>query len=257
MVNVLIVGATGDLGTALVNRYAQTGKKVYATYLNGKPDKDPPKNVEYIPEIDVTQPNAAGTISLKFLDTRIDLLVICTGVFYTETLDALNWENELRMYKVNAMGPLFLIKSLRAFPHLIEDNVTKIVLLSGEVGSIALRADAASGGNYGGHASKAALNMVGKLLSIDMKPKGIPVVLVHTGYLTKTLPDGSKNLCKDHPDSIGAREAAEALYNWIDMELDMTKTGQLWAIRGTAGIRTAAAVLGQVDEPQAPRQLPW
>jgi NAD(P)-dependent dehydrogenase (short-subunit alcohol dehydrogenase family) len=47
-----------------------------------------------------------------------------------------------------------------------------------------------NGGNYGGHGSKAALNMTAKLLSIDLEKKGIAVSVVHTGYLRKQNPDG-------------------------------------------------------------------
>lgn len=55
----------------------------------------------------------------------------------------------------------------------------KIVLVSSESGSITLRHESEGGGNYGHHASKSALNMVGKLLSLDLKDQGIAVGVVH------------------------------------------------------------------------------
>jgi NAD(P)-dependent dehydrogenase (short-subunit alcohol dehydrogenase family) len=103
-------------------------------------------------------------------------------------LDELNYAKELEMYKTNAIGPTFLVQHL-VHAGLLKNN-SRVVLVSGESGSIALRHETGGGGNYGGHASKAALNMVGKLLSIDLKSKGIAVATVHTGYLRKQNADG-------------------------------------------------------------------
>lgn len=56
---------------------------------------------------------------------------------------------------------------------------SKIILVSSESGSIKLRHEKEGGGNYAHHASKSALNMVGKLLSLDLKEQGISVGIVH------------------------------------------------------------------------------
>lgn len=37
----------------------------------------------------------------------------------------------------------------------------------------------------------------------------------------------------------------------------MEKTGQFWAVKGAADIKTAEAVLGQLESPDTPLQLPW
>ena len=55
----------------------------------------------------------------------------------------------------------------------------KVVLVSSESGSIGLRHASEGGGNYAHHASKSALNMVGKLLSLDLRERGIAVAIVH------------------------------------------------------------------------------
>jgi NAD(P)-dependent dehydrogenase (short-subunit alcohol dehydrogenase family) len=79
------------------------------------------------------------------------------------------------MYATSAIGPVFLISKLVSEGLLKEGS--KIVLVSSESGSIGLRHEKEGGGNYGHHASKAALNMVTKLLSLDLKDKGIAVVV--------------------------------------------------------------------------------
>lgn len=92
------------------------------------------------------------------------------------------------MYKTAALGPLFVVKHLPDAGILRRNS--RVVLVGSEKGSIALRHAVEGGGNYGGHGSKAALNMVGKLLSIDLKPRGIAVAMVHTGYLRKENKEG-------------------------------------------------------------------
>jgi NAD(P)-dependent dehydrogenase (short-subunit alcohol dehydrogenase family) len=66
----------------------------------------------------------------------------------------------------------------------------KFILISSEAGSITLRHESEGGGNYGHHASKAALNMVGKLLSLDLKDKGIAVGMVHPGFMRTEMTAG-------------------------------------------------------------------
>lgn len=87
----------------------------------------------------------------------------------------------MRMYTTSAIGPVFVVQSL-VKAGLLGDG-SKVILVSSEGGSITLRHDSEGGGNYGHHASKTALNMVGKLLSLDLKDKGIAVGLMHPGFM--------------------------------------------------------------------------
>jgi NAD(P)-dependent dehydrogenase (short-subunit alcohol dehydrogenase family) len=85
------------------------------------------------------------------------------------------------MYKTSAIGPVFLIQSLVTASAIGKGS--KIILVSSESGSITLRHESEGGGMYGHHGSKAALNMVGKLLAFDLESKGIAVGLVHPGFM--------------------------------------------------------------------------
>ena len=51
-------------------------------------------------------------------------------------------------------------------------------------------------------------------------------------------------------------EAAQALRDWVST-FDMSKSGQFWSVRGTAGVRSAEHVLGKKEESVAPLQLRW
>lgn len=188
MRNILIVGATRGLGHSLATQYAKQGMHVYATARYSIP-QTPVPGIHWISNIDITSEGAGRRITAQWEEeTKIDLLVICAGYFATETIDELNYEKEVTMYKTNVIGPTFLIQHL-VNAGLLKKN-SRVVLVGGESGSVTLRHEVEGGGNYGGHGSKAALNMVGKLLSIDLKPKDIAVAIVHTGYLRKEMADG-------------------------------------------------------------------
>ena len=84
----------------------------------------------------------------------------------------------------------------------------------------------------GSHASKAALNMVGKLLSLDLKDHGVAVGLLHPGFMRSEM---TKNVGFDKFwDDGGAVEPAVAAESLIDFvkTFDISKTGQYWAPRG-------------------------
>ncbi|KAF2685608.1 hypothetical protein K458DRAFT_416841 [Lentithecium fluviatile CBS 122367] len=189
---------------------------------------------------------------MQYNSPQIDLLVICAGYFAKEKFDALNYDRELLMYKTTAIGPTFLVQNLVSLGLLKEGS--RIVLVGGESGSITLRHKSTHGGNYGGHASKAALNMTAKLLSIDLEKKGIAVSVVHTGYLRKQNPDGFFE--KGGPDAVKPDEAAKSLKDWI-ATFDMSKTGQFWSVRGTAGIPSAEVIMGKKVDTSESIQLPW
>lgn len=59
----------------------------------------------------------------------------------------------------------------------------KLILITTEGGSITLRTKEEGGGNFGHHGSKAAANMVGKLLAHDLADDGITVVMIHVSDL--------------------------------------------------------------------------
>ena len=65
-------------------------------------------------------------------------------------------------------------------PYLLLSPTPRIGLMSSRVGSIS---DNSTGGSYAYRASKAALNSIGKSMTMDLKEKGIVVVLMHPGYV--------------------------------------------------------------------------
>lgn len=134
------------------------------------------------------------------------------------------------MYTTSAISPPFLVRSLSRARYLFKGS--KILLISSESGSITLRHEKEGGGNYGHHASKAALNMVGKLLSLDLKEKGVIVSILHPGFMRTEMTKGvGFDKYWDDGGAVTPDEAAKSLIEWAE-KLDMSKTGQYWAPRG-------------------------
>ena len=140
------------------------------------------------------------------------------------------------MYTTSAVAPVFIVHGLAHAGLLVGAGLTtpgsRIILVSSEAGSIALRHAKEGGGLYGHHASKAALNMAGKLLALDLADRRVVVSIVHPGFMRTEL---TKSVGFDaHWDEGGAVTpdvAAKSLVEWAE-KLDMSKSGQYWAPRG-------------------------
>lgn len=179
MSTVLVIGASRGLGASLVKKYAGNSNNfVFATSRSAEAPEST-QNISYIPGIDVASESAGATLvsHLKPAKRSLATVIITAGYFGTESFDEPKWADEIKMYTTSAVGPVFLVHHLTKAGLMQEGG--KIILVSSESGSITLRHETEGGGNYGHHASKAALNMVGKLLSLDLKDKGVAVGIVH------------------------------------------------------------------------------
>lgn len=176
------------------------------------------------------------------------------------------------MYTVSSVAPVCIVQKLVTKKLLGPGS--KVVLVSSEAGSIALRTSAEM--NYGHHASKAALNMARRLLSFDLLDKEITVSIVHPGFMRTSMTKNVGldqfydkfhgmykasqpfifNVLTDLPfnTAVTPEEAAGSLRDWVD-QLEISKTGQFWAPRGPADIGTAEEVMG--TPLPTPLQLPW
>ena len=105
-------------------------------------------------------------------------------------------------------------------------------------------------------AGKAALNMVGKLLSFDLAPHRTSVLLAHPGFMRSDMTRGvGFDKYWDAGGAIQPSEAAASLIAFVENEFTPEQTGTFWAPRGSADIGTAEATMGK-DLP-TPLQLPW
>ncbi|GME43004.1 putative short chain dehydrogenase reductase family superfamily [Neofusicoccum parvum] len=256
--NILIVGATRGLGASLAQEYTQKGATVFGT-ARASTAPSTPSNATWLTDIDVSKPDVGSTLvsSYKSHTTApIDILIISAGYFGKESFASPSHSAQLTMYATSAIAPTLVVSSL-AHAGLLAQRGGKVVLVSSESGSVGLRHASEGGGNYGHHGSKAALNMVGRLLSLDLAAQGVAVAVVHPGFMRT---DMTKGVGFDEFWDVGGAVtpdvAAKSLVEWVDT-FDMSKTGEYWAPRGPGDIGTAEPVLGPKDKLPTPLQLPW
>lgn len=187
MSTVLIVGATRGLGSELAKQYAARGDNVYGT-ARSTPPREASSNIKWIEGIDVAQESAGSKLAKSLNGQKVDIVILTAGYFGLETFDEPDFEKEVLMYKTSAIGPVFVVHHLQKAGLLSKGS--KIIIVSSESGSITLRHESEGGGNYGHHASKAASNMVGKLLSLDLKDHDIAVGLVHPAFMRTEMTKG-------------------------------------------------------------------
>ncbi len=84
--------------------------------------------------------------------------------------------------------------------------------------------DNSSGGSYGYRMSKVALCMAGKSLSVDLKPSGIPVAILHPGLVSTRMTGFTSK-------GINPKESVKGLIQRID-ELTIDNTGTFWHANG-------------------------
>ncbi|KAH7317867.1 oxidoreductase-like protein [Rhexocercosporidium sp. MPI-PUGE-AT-0058] len=272
--NILIIGATRGLGRSLANAYAsQPSTTVFGTTRQdvAPSGKGHDEKIVWVKNIDVADSgvgarlvNQLGTIGgvggwlrgregqLGYMLTPIQ--IITAGYFATEDFtNGPDWEVEVKTYTTSSISPPFIVHALHRASYLLHGS--KILLVSSESGSITLRHPKEGGGNYAHHASKAALNMVGKLLSLDLKEHGVVVGIVHPGFMRTEMTAGvGFDKYWDEGGAVTPDEAAGTLVQWVE-GLNMERSGEYWAPRGPRDIGTAEETMGK--NLPTPLQLPW
>lgn len=145
MKRVGVVGGTRGLGKALVDLYAShPNTYVYATARFDAPQKNA-ENVRWLSNVDISKEAAGRNIAGQYSgEGPLDIVFVTAGYFEKESLDKPNWDSEVKMYTINAIGPVFLMH------HLVDGGMlkkgSKVVLVSSEAGSIGLRHAKEGGG---------------------------------------------------------------------------------------------------------------
>ncbi|GLI72945.1 hypothetical protein PoHVEF18_001130 [Penicillium ochrochloron] len=229
--NILIVGATRGLGASLATLYSKNPTNhVFGTSRSCSPPSSQ-SDITWLKGIDVSASDVGQSLVSQIpASTKLSTVIITAGYFGFETFDNPDWEKEAKMYTVSAISPVFIVHHLVKAGFL--DKGSKVIIVSSESGSITLRHEKEGGGNYGHHASKAASNMVGKLLSLDLKPKGIAVGLIHPGFMRTEMTKGvGFDKYWDDGGAVTPDEAAQSLVSFVET-FDISKTGEYWAPRG-------------------------
>ena len=212
----LIIGANRGIGLELVRQLKERGEDVIATCRSSSPELDA-LSVRVESNIDITSGDSVIKLRENLKDTKVDVLIHNAGIAEFNSLSNLDPQSILHQFEVNALSPLCCVQTMLS--HLSKS--AKIALISSRMGSIE---DNSSGGSYGYRMSKAALCMAGKSLSVDLKPRGISVAILHPGLVSTRMTGFTSN-------GIEPKESVKGLIQRID-ELTFENTGTFWHSNG-------------------------
>lgn len=185
--NVLVTGANRGLGLEYCRQLLDRGDHVVATARRpaqahelNRLVAEHPGRLHVLP-LDVADPKSeveiARELPLVLGEERLQLLINNAGLLHSgerwPNVPAANFEDSFR---TNAMGPFLLTQALAP---VLADGAT-VVNMSSQLGSIE-RTTAFSTPTY--CVTKAALNMVTRLLSAALLERDITVVALHPGWV--------------------------------------------------------------------------
>ena len=165
---VIIIGASGGIGNALMQPLRNNIQvtEIYALSRSSQtPKSDKIKNLKFDFTDEQSIINTAQTLRES---GSFDLIIMATGLLQGEGISpeknmrALRADSMMKSYQANTIGPALTAKHF--LPLLKRGSKTVFAALSTRVGSIS---DNRLGGWYAYRASKAALNMTLKTLSIE------------------------------------------------------------------------------------------
>ena len=212
--NIVITGANRGIGLELTKQYA-LNHHVYALCRQSNHDLNLIPNVTVIENVDVTNSSSIH-LAVNQCPNEVDLLINNAGILKRVSIDQLDPSVMNEQWNVNALGPL---KVTHAFLNSLSKQ-SKVILMTSRMGSIA---DNDSGSHYGYRMSKAALNMAGKSLSIDLKDRDIYVGIVHPGWVQTDM--------TGHTGHYSVDKAASQIIDCIN-QINELNTGQFWHSNG-------------------------
>jgi NAD(P)-dependent dehydrogenase (short-subunit alcohol dehydrogenase family) len=212
----VITGANRGIGLELCRQLAGRGDEVTAVCRNAGADL-PGLGVRIIDGVDVTDGDSLAALAADFEPRSVDVLVNNAGVLERDDLGEVDPAALRRQFEVNAIAPL---QVTRALLERLSD-AAKVAIITSRMGSIG---DNSSGAYYGYRMSKAAVNMAGASLAVDLRPRGVAVALLHPGMVATDMTGGN---------GIPVSESAEGLIARLD-ELDLSNTGTFWHANGEA-----------------------
>ena len=179
---VLVTGGNRGIGLALVKELVECGASVVVTCRSSN-DELAALGVQVIENCDVTDTASVAKMVESVADP-LDVVINNAGYFYEplETIETMNFEEELKMIDICAVGPLRVSSALWNAGK-INAPGGKIAMITSQGGSVAWRVvQNPTGHDYGHHMSKSAANMGGVLLAQELGPKGVMVQMLHPGF---------------------------------------------------------------------------
>jgi NAD(P)-dependent dehydrogenase (short-subunit alcohol dehydrogenase family) len=229
---ICVIGSSGGLGSAFVqNLEKREGVESIIALSRKKLDFCSSKIEEIC--IDIESEESIIRASKQIEQKSIDVIIVATGILQNSFLRAEKRISQIepdainQVFRVNAVGPILVMKHF--LPLMNADGRSIFAFLSAKVGSIT---DNKLGGWASYRSSKAALNMLIKTASIEIK-RSLPsciIVSLHPGTV-------DTNLSKPYQSGVPKGKlfspdyAVENLLNVID-NLTIADTGCFFSWNG-------------------------
>jgi len=137
---VAITGANRGIGLALAQEVVAQGGILIAIGRTSSPALEALQPQQIITNVDVTSDTACSAVASQITGGPIDILINNAGYFYepVETIQSLNFQEELKMIDICALGPLRITANL--FNHgLLKSGTSSVVMITSQGGSITWR----------------------------------------------------------------------------------------------------------------------
>lgn len=179
----VVTGANRGIGLELVRQLLARGDQVDAAVrepdraadLGALGDGDRLR----VHRLDQLEPDSVGALAAALGGAPVDLLVNNAGVYggTRQHLPDVDFEDAVRTYRVNAIGPLRVTLALLAN---LKAARGKVIHVTSGMGSIT---DNKSGAFYAYRMSKAALNMMSRSLAVDLRGAGVSSAVINPGWV--------------------------------------------------------------------------
>ncbi len=223
METVLITGANRGIGLALVKLFIRERYKVIAAC------RDPNKTgglSEFfqnenlvVTQLDVADGASVSRLGDALKGQPLDILVNNAGVMGGEYqgIADMDYDAWSHAFQVNTMAPLRITAAL--LESLKTAKKPRVVTLSSQMGSLNRK----SKGSFAYRSSKAAVNKVMQVLSLELEQDGIIACPVHPGWVRTDMGGSSADISVD--------EAATGLFRLIE-GLTAAQSGRFWTWEG-------------------------
>ncbi|MEO6668064.1 MAG: SDR family oxidoreductase [Ferruginibacter sp.] len=207
--NILVVGATGGIGSATVKLLAGSGASLFLTGRNESKLRATAQScgvpIDQTFVLDISEPQGVAQLKEKYFSQlpTIDILINAAGIGIIKTMDTLTETDFLRSLNYNLYAPFLLVKTF--LPAMKELKRGLIINIPGVLGKVPMAGAAAySASKYG---------LVGMMQSIreELKRTDIRITNLFLGGVDSPFWD-TIDLKVQREKMIRSEEAAKAIW---------------------------------------------
>ena len=188
--HVLVTGASGGLGSAMVRDLADMGARMVVTSRSMKALNEListlPEGTRAVPlTADLSRQGDAETLARQAIEAlgHIDVLFNNAGIGYFALMEEASEESIRHLFELNTFSPLILIKTL--MPRMKSGGGGRIINIVSAAGRVPIP----TVGVYGG--SKSALAVMTNTMRLELAPAGIDIINIYPGTVATSFEENA------------------------------------------------------------------